>query len=106
MVFAKSYCPYCKRTKQTFETILSELEQIGIKHVEELSYKVIELDELPGNDGYMIQNELYEVTGQRTVPNVFIDGVHIGGNSDVQRLLEEEELNEMLVHSLSAMSDL
>ena len=30
-------------------------------------------------DGASIQNALMEKTGQRTVPNVFINGVHIGG---------------------------
>jgi glutaredoxin 3 len=64
----------------------------------DLSIKVVELDELPQNDGKIIQGELYEVTGQRTVPNVFIRGMHIGGNSDVQALLHREELATMIDH--------
>jgi glutaredoxin len=64
----------------------------------DLSFKVVELDELPQNDGKIIQGELYEVTGQRTVPNVFIRGMHIGGNSDVQALLHREELATMIDH--------
>jgi len=55
----------------------------------DLSFKVVELDELPQNDGSIIQRELYEVTGQRTVPNVFIRGMHIGGNSNVQEFKRE-----------------
>ena len=31
-------------------------------------------------DGEAIQNELAKLTGQRTVPNIFIGGVHLGGN--------------------------
>lgn len=92
MVFAKTYCPYCKATKSTFKELLSEL---GFKD-DDLSFKVIELDELPGNDGSLIQGELYTVTGQRTVPNVFIRGMHIGGNSDVQELLRENQLAQMI----------
>lgn len=100
MVFAKSYCPYCRSTKKTFKNLLIKL---GLDS--DLKYKVIELDELPGNDGRLIQNELYEITGQRTVPNVFIAGEHVGGNSDVQSLFEEERLHQMLLEA-SAMSDL
>jgi len=68
-VFSKSYCPYCTATK----TLLSEL---GAK------YYAIELDQV--DDGAAIQDVLAELTGQRTVPNVFIKGEHIGGNSDLQ----------------------
>lgn len=44
----------------------------------------MELD--TAEDGSEIQEALYELTGQKTVPNVFIGGQHIGGNSDVQEL--------------------
>ena len=87
-------------TKQTFRALISNLETDS-----SLKYKVIELDELPGNDGPSIQHELYEITGQRTVPNVFIGGEHVGGNSDVQSLFQEERLHDMVMQS-SAMSDL
>ncbi len=70
-VASKTYCPYCRATKQFFSTVYPE------------AY-VIELDEI--SDGSDIQDYLYQKTGQRTVPNVFINGKHIGGNSDVQAL--------------------
>jgi glutaredoxin 3 len=35
-------------------------------------------------DGAEIQAALKEITSQGTVPNVFIDKKHIGGNSDLQ----------------------
>ncbi|KAH7047391.1 putative glutaredoxin Grx1 [Macrophomina phaseolina] len=68
-VFSKSYCPYCRATK----SLLSEL---GAK------YYAIELDQV--DDGAAIQDALEEMTGQRSVPNIFIDKKHIGGNSDLQ----------------------
>jgi glutaredoxin 3 len=43
----------------------------------------VELDQ--ENDGADIQRALQELTGQRTVPNIFINKKHIGGNSDLQR---------------------
>ncbi|PQP99520.1 glutaredoxin [Prunus yedoensis var. nudiflora] len=68
VVFSKTYCGYCKRVKQL-------LTQLGA------TYKVIELDE--GTDGDETQAALAEWTGQRTVPNVFIGGKHIGGCDSV-----------------------
>jgi len=68
-VFSKSYCPYCKATK-----IL--LSQMGAK------YYAIELDQV--DDGSAIQSALEDITGQSSVPNIFIKQQHIGGNSDLQ----------------------
>ena len=36
------------------------------------------------DDGSAIQSVLADLTGQRTVPNIFIAKQHIGGNSDLQ----------------------
>jgi glutaredoxin 3 len=36
------------------------------------------------DDGSAIQSALAELTGQSTVPNIFIAKKHIGGNSDLQ----------------------
>ena len=36
------------------------------------------------------------MTGQRTVPSVWIKGQHVGGNSDVQALAESGKLQKML----------
>lgn len=70
-IASKSYCPYCTKTKATVGDITKE------------AY-ILELDTI--DDGAEIQEALLEITGQRTVPNVFIAGEHIGGNSDVQTL--------------------
>ncbi|KAL1846935.1 Glutaredoxin [Paecilomyces lecythidis] len=79
VVFSKSYCPYCKATKST-------LSELGAK------YTALELDQI--EDGAAIQDALEEVTGQRSVPNIFINKQHIGGNSDLQSL--KAELPELL----------
>jgi glutaredoxin 3 len=36
------------------------------------------------DDGAALQDALEEITGQRSVPNIFIGQKHIGGNSDLQ----------------------
>jgi glutaredoxin 3 len=88
MVFAKSYCPYCKKTK----SLLMELEEYI-----EVGVEWIDLDDLPGSDGPMIQKELQVISGQRTVPNVFIGQEHIGGNSDLQQLHAMGKLEGLLM---------
>jgi len=79
VVFSKSYCPYCRASKE----LLSEL---GAK------FYAIELDQI--DDGTQIQDALAALTGQRTVPNIFIHRKHVGGNSDLQKL--RDRLPEML----------
>ena len=54
----------------------------------------IELDK--DEDGPAIQAALLEVTGQRTVPNIFVGGRHIGGNDDAQAKAASGELQTML----------
>ncbi|XP_044967135.1 glutaredoxin-C6-like isoform X2 [Hordeum vulgare subsp. vulgare] len=71
VVFSKSYCPFCVQVKKLFT-------QLGA------SFKAIELD--TESDGPEMQSALAEWTGQRTVPNVFINGKHIGGCDDTLAL--------------------
>ncbi|KAK7686772.1 hypothetical protein QCA50_009843, partial [Cerrena zonata] len=59
---------------------------------------IIELDE--ESDGDEIQQALYELTNQRTVPNVFIAGEHIGGNSDLQALNSQDKLEAKIKAAL------
>ena len=48
------------------------------------------------DDGNDIQDALLEISGQRTVPNVFINGEHVGGNSDIQDADASGKLDELL----------
>lgn len=56
--------------------------------------KVIELNEM--DDGNAIQAALLDITGQRTVPNVFIKGNHLGGNDDTQAAARSGKLKKMM----------
>ena len=56
--------------------------------------KVIELNEM--DDGNEIQGALLDMSGQRTVPNVFINGKHLGGNDDTQAAARSGQLAKML----------
>ena len=55
---------------------------------------VVELDKKDNGDA--IQAALLEITGQRTVPSVWIKGKHIGGCDDTTAALGSGKLKEML----------
>lgn len=76
VVFSKAYCPFCTSTKQL-------LEQLKI------DAKVYELDQM--EDGAAIQGALLDISGQRTVPNVFVKG-----NDDTQAAARSGKLQELL----------
>ncbi|XBW37356.1 hypothetical protein QEN19_002936 [Hanseniaspora menglaensis] len=84
----KSYCPYCH---STLSLIGSKIEQQILKK-EDVYY--LELDTI--EDGSDWQDALLEISGQRTVPNVYINAKHIGGNSDLQALESKGKLDELL----------
>ena len=63
VVFSKTFCPYCTKAK-------TALTGVGA------SFHLVELDHR--NDGDELQNVLQEMTGARSVPRVFINGVCIG----------------------------
>jgi glutaredoxin 3 len=93
MVFAKSYCPYCKATKSLFSHVQESIP---------VQVKILDLDQLPQEkDGREIQSELWERTGQRTVPNIFIGQNHMGGNSDVQAMEAHGTLRTLLEEVVS-----
>ena len=54
----------------------------------------IELDEL--TNGPEVQAALQGISGQRTVPNVFINGKHLGGNDDMQKAARSGKLKKLL----------
>ena len=49
------------------------------------------------DNGTTIQEKLKELSGQRTVPNVFIRGKHVGGFDDVTKLQADGKLMELIV---------
>ena len=68
MVFAKSYCPHCKKAKAL-------LTDGGVP------FKAIDMDTVPG--GEELHAALKQYSGQTSVPNVYVAGKHIGGNDDI-----------------------
>lgn len=81
-IFSKTFCPYCTKVKSLFDEIKEP-------------YAVIELDQI-GDDGPLIQEMLGDMTGQRTVPNVFVNKVHVGGSSDTVAAYANGILQELI----------
>ncbi|KAG6818900.1 hypothetical protein H0H93_000469 [Arthromyces matolae] len=77
-IFSKSWCPYCKKAKALFQDEFPDVETT-----------VYELDER--EDGADIQNYLQQKTGQRTVPNIFVNGEHVGGCDAVTKSFKAGE---------------
>ena len=64
-VYSKDYCPYCKSAKALLES-------------KGLTYTEIDVGHRPEKLGEMISR-----SQRRTVPQIFIDGEHIGGSTDL-----------------------
>ncbi len=87
VVFSTTYCPHCVHTKQLFQEMNTNA-------------KIIDLDLIsnglgPAEDSVAVK--LYEMTGQRTVPNVFVMGKHLGGDDRVQAAARSGELKRILM---------
>ncbi|OQV24166.1 Thioredoxin reductase 3 [Hypsibius exemplaris] len=77
VIFSKKTCPHCANVKSLFEGIA-------------VPAHVIELDTTP--KGAEIQDILFRMTGQATVPNVFIGGNHVGGYDTTAKLHSDGHL--------------
>ena len=53
-------------------------------------------DGLPGTEGPELQKALLDMTGQNTVPNIFVKGKHIGGCDNTLAAIASGELQKML----------
>lgn len=81
IVYSKTYCPYCAEVKGLFTKL-------------NVPAKVVEIDTLADADA--VSAALAEVTGRRTVPQVFIGGEHVGGCDDTVAANKSGKLKELL----------
>ena len=68
-MYTTAVCPYCIRAKQL-------LNAKGVAQIEE-----IRIDTDPAARAHMM-----EITGRRTVPQIFIGDTHVGGCDDLMAL--------------------
>ena len=68
-MYTTAVCPYCIRAKQV-------LKARGVEHIDE-----IRVDANPAE-----RMKMMDITGRRTVPQIFIGGTHVGGCDDLMAL--------------------
>ena len=77
-IYTKDYCPFCRRAKHL------------------LSVKGIDFEEYDVTHDPAGQQEMMERSGRRAVPQIFINGDHIGGCDDLFALEQQGELDCLL----------
>ncbi len=78
-MYTTAYCPYCIRAKQI-------LAAKGVAEIEE-----VRVDMEPQE-----RMKMMEITGRRTVPQIFIGDTHIGGCDDMVALDRRGGLDPLL----------
>ncbi len=79
VVYSSGFCPYCFWAK-------------GLLNKKQVKFEEIRVDKVPGAH----QEMLSKSNGQVTVPQIFIDELHVGGFDDLQALDYAGELDPKL----------
>jgi len=78
-MYTTAVCPYCIQAKKI-------LKQKGVEQIEEVRVDVNPEERL----------KMMEITGRRTVPQIFIGDTHVGGCDDLMALDSRGGLEPML----------
>ena len=78
-MYTTAVCPYCVQAKRV-------VKSKGVEHIEE-----IRIDTDPAQRAAMM-----ELTGRRTVPQIFIGQTHVGGCDDLMALDSQGGLEPLL----------
>lgn len=92
VIFSKTTCPFCKKVKGLFQKL-------------EINFTAVELDTMSPAEGALWQDQLKHLTNQRTVPNVFVKGQHIGGCDDTFKANSENRLRALLSGDVAGDQD-
>jgi len=79
VMYSKAWCPFCHSAKALLETKGVAIEEIDVTGD-------------PKRETEMIRR----AGGRRTVPQVFIDGRHVGGSDELHELDARGELDALL----------
>lgn len=77
-IYTKAWCPYCHRAKQ-------------LLHSKGLHFQEVSVD----NDAKQMER-MQSRSGRKTVPQIFIDGRHIGGSDDLESANQTGALDQLL----------
>jgi glutaredoxin 3 len=79
MMYTKSYCPYCVKA----ESILNQ---------KNIPFTKIDIT----NDPDLAEEMILKSGGRKTVPQIFINGTHVGGCDDLEALYLSGGLDKLL----------
>jgi glutaredoxin 3 len=82
LMYSTGVCPYCDRAERL-------LMRKGVQKIEK-----VRVDLHPE-----LRIEMMEKTGRRTVPQIYINEVYVGGYDDLAALDQAGELDELLAKS-------
>jgi glutaredoxin 3 len=77
-LYTRDYCPYCTKAKNLLSSIGASFEEIDITETPEIIM------------------ELAKKSKMRTVPQIFLDDISLGGYSDIEALHRAGKLKEIL----------
>lgn len=77
-IYRTNYCNYCDMAERLLDNLGVDYEEIDV------------------TDAPETREQLVEETGQKTVPQIFIDGESIGGYDELSELHENGQLEEMI----------
>jgi glutaredoxin 3 len=78
VIYTKDTCPYCVFAKQLLDS-------------KKATYEEIRIDLLPEK-----RQEMEQLSGRRTVPQIVINGQAVGGYTDLAELAKTGKLDELL----------
>ena len=77
-IYTKSYCPYCALAKNTLAGLGLEFEEIEVSR------------------DARKEGEMRVRSGRNTVPQIFINDVHVGGSDDLIAAIENGRLTGLV----------
>ena len=79
LIYTSTICPYCIMAKRLLDTKGSR-------------YKELNVDTTPG-----LREEMMRRTNRRTVPQIYIGDLHVGGFDELHALQSNNELDALLM---------
>lgn len=78
-IYTLSYCPYCAAAKNFFDERNIKYEEYKLDGDEEVEFRKLA--------------QKFNIKGEVTAPQIIIDGVRIGGYSDLKEKIASKEIN-------------
>jgi glutaredoxin 3 len=78
VMYVTDWCPYCARAR-------------GLLEAKGVAVREIDVEAVPG-----AQAEMVARSARSTVPQIFVDGVHVGGCNELQALEAAGRLDSLL----------